>query len=181
MSQVVFRRVVWQGAATLSWWESMPSGGTYRLERSVSVPVSLREAFAFFEDPYNLARLTPPWLSFRITSPERIHMRKGAEITYRIRWLGMALNWKTVIAEYEPPFFFVDEQASGPYAFWRHRHDFKPAECGAIVSDSVEYALPFGQLGRLAHYFVVRRQLEGIFDYRQEALGRILTGTATAK
>ena len=88
---------------------------TYRLECSMSVPVSLREAFAFFENPDNLARITPAWLNFRITSPQPLQMRKGAEIDYQIRWLGVAFNWKTIITEYEPPFFFVDEQAAGPY------------------------------------------------------------------
>lgn len=153
----------------------------YRLECSMSVPVSLREAFAFFEDPRNLARITPPWLNFQIVAPERIHMRKGAEIDYQIRWLGLPMKWKTVIAEYEPPFFFVDEQASGPYAYWHHRHDFKPTEFGALVSDCVDYALPFGPLGRLAHRVAVRRQLQGIFDYRQQALSRIITGATAAK
>lgn len=153
----------------------------YRLERAITVPVSLREAFAFFEDPRNLARITPPWLDFRITAPERIEMRKGAEITYQIRWLGIPLSWTTVIEEYEPPFFFVDAQAAGPYAYWRHRHDFKPTEMGTVVSDSVEYSLPFGPLGWLVHRLAVRRQLEAIFEYRQEALSRILTGLPTAR
>ena len=35
--------------------------------------------------------------------------------------------------------------------YWHHRHDFKPTEYGALVSDWVDYALPFGPLGRLAH------------------------------
>jgi ligand-binding SRPBCC domain-containing protein len=154
---------------------------TYRLECSVSVPVSLQEAFAFFENPHNLARITPPSLNFRIASPERIQMRKGAEIDYQIRWLGLPLKWKTAIAEYEPPFFFVDEQVAGPYAYWHHRHDFKPTEYGALVSDRVDYALSFGPLGRLAHRLAVRRQLQAIFDYRQNALSGILTGAPTAK
>lgn len=154
---------------------------TYRFACSISLPVSLQEAFAFFENPHNLARITPPWLNFRITSPERIQMRKGAEIAYQIRWLGLPLNWKTVITEYEPPFFFVDEQAAGPYAYWRHRHDFKPTEYGALVSDQVDYALPLGPVGWLAHRLVVRRQLEDIFEYRQTALAGILTGAPMAK
>jgi ligand-binding SRPBCC domain-containing protein len=154
---------------------------TYRFACSISLPVSLQEAFAFFENPHNLARITPPWLNFRITSRERIEMRKGAEIAYQIRWLGLPLNWKTVITEYEPPFFFVDEQARGPYAYWHHRHDFKPTEYGALVSDQVDYALPLGPVGWLAHRLVVRRQLEEIFDYRQTALAGILTGAPMAK
>jgi len=153
----------------------------YRLECSMSVPVALQEAFVFFENPRNLARITPPWLNFRITSPGPIQMRKGAEIAYQIRWLGLPVNWKTVITEYEPPFFFVDEQKSGPYAYWRHRHDFKPTEYGALVSDKVDYALPLGPLGMLAHWLTVRRQLQEIFDYRQKALSDILIGAPTAK
>jgi ligand-binding SRPBCC domain-containing protein len=153
---------------------------TYCLTCSMSVPVSLQEAFEFFEDPHNLARITPPWLNFRITTPGRIRMRKGTEIEYQIRWLGMPLNWKTVITEYEPPFFFVDVQAAGPYAHWHHRHDFKPSEYGALVFDRVDYALPLGPIGRLAHRLVVERQLQGIFAYRQKALAEFLTGAATA-
>jgi hypothetical protein len=57
----------------------------YRLECSIAVPVSLREAFAFFENLHNLARITPPWLNLRIMSPERIQMQKGAKIDYQIR------------------------------------------------------------------------------------------------
>jgi ligand-binding SRPBCC domain-containing protein len=153
----------------------------YRLQSSISVPVSLQEAFAFFENPQNLARNTPPWLSLSIVSQERIQMRKGAEIDYRIRWLGLPVRWKTVVTEYEPPFFFVDEQAAGPYAYWHHRHDFKPTEYGALVSDLVDYALPLGPLGRLAHRMAVRNQLQEIFAYRQNALAAILTGATAAK
>ena len=153
----------------------------YRLEREMLVPVSLQEAFAFFENPHNLARITPPWLNFRITSPRPIRMRKGTEISYQIRWLGLPLNWKTVITEYEPPFFFVDEQGSGPYAYWHHRHQFKPSQHGALVSDKLDYALPLGLLGQLAHRVTVRRQLNEIFDYRQKALAEILTGVPMAR
>ena len=147
----------------------------------MSVPVSLREAFVFFENPHHLARITPAWLNFRIVSPQRIQMRKGAEIDYQIRWLGLPLKWKTVIAEYQPPFFFVDEQAAGPYTYWHHRHDFKPTECGALVSDCLDYALPLGWLGTLAHGLAARSQLQAIFDYRQKALSGILTGAPTVK
>ena len=141
----------------------------------------MREAFAFFENPRNLARITPPWLDFRIVSPARIQLRKGAELEYQIRLMRVPLRWKAVIAEYEPPFFFVDEQVHGPYAYWRHRHDFRPGEFGAMVSDRVEYALPLGPLGELARWLFVERQLRAIFDYRQALLGEILSGMPTAR
>jgi ligand-binding SRPBCC domain-containing protein len=141
----------------------------YKLVCRTTAPVSLQEAFEVFENPYNLARITPPWLNLRITS-EEVHMKKGAVITYQLRWMGIRLSWKTVITEYEPPFLFVDEQASGPYSLWRHRHTFQPGVYGTVVSDRVDYALPLGWLGRIVHRLIVRRQLERIFAFRQEAL-----------
>src|SRR5690349_11053566 len=106
---------------------------TYRLHSDMTVPVPLSEAFAFFEDPGNLARITPPWLDFRITSPERVPMRQGAEIAYRIKVAGLPLGWRTRIVEYRPPHSFLDEQISGPYRLWRHRHEFEAAPEGTRV------------------------------------------------
>jgi ligand-binding SRPBCC domain-containing protein len=133
-------------------------------------PVSMQEAFSFFKNPHHLAKITPPWLNLQITTPEPITMRTGAEIAYVIRWLGLPLSWKTVIEDYNPPFYFVDVQAQGPYRLWRHRHEFRPREEGTLVCDDVEYALPYGLLGRLAHRAVVEKQLREIFRYRQEKL-----------
>ena len=149
------------------------SARIYTLRCEMLTATSLKETFALFEDPYNLAKITPAWLRFTVTSKNRVHIRKGAEITYRIKWLGVPMGWKTIITEYKPPFLFVDEQASGPYALWRHRHAFEAAGQGTLVKDQVEYALPFGPFGTLAHSVLVRRQLLGIFDYRQKELGKI--------
>ena len=148
----------------------------YALESEMLAPVSVQEAFEIFENPHNLARITPSWLNFRIISEEKVDIRKGAEIHYRIRWAGIPIAWKTVITEYEPPFFFVDEQARGPYRYWRHRHTFRPTEGGTIVGDRVDYALPFGWLGRIVHLLVVRRQLRRIFEFRRQALLELMRG-----
>ena len=147
--------------------------GCYTLDCRMTAPVALQEAFEFFQDPSNLSRITPPWLSLRITSPQPVEMQRGAVITYEIRWLGLRLSWKTVITAYEPPFLFVDEQAAGPYRLWRHRHTFRPGIEGTVVADHVDYMLPFGWAGRIVHRLVVRRQLEHIFAFRRHALAAI--------
>src|SRR4051812_49368938 len=116
----------------------------YVLTCRMKAPVSIEQAFEVFESPYNLAKITPKWLHFRITTPGRVVIRQGAEIEYEIRWLGIPMSWKTIITEHSPPRFFADEQARGPYAFWRHRHGFEAVPGGAIISDHVEYGLPLG-------------------------------------
>jgi ligand-binding SRPBCC domain-containing protein len=133
----------------------------------------LAETFRVFENPYNLAKITPPWLNFRIVT-ENLKMRRGALIDYRIGWLGLPMKWRTLITEYDPPLSFVDEQLKGPYVLWRHRHTFLETAEGTVVGDEVRYILPMGPLGRVAHAVMVRRQLEGIFRYRQKALGAML-------
>ncbi|MFL6417071.1 MAG: SRPBCC family protein [Bryobacteraceae bacterium] len=138
----------------------------------------LADTFAIFEDPYNLAKITPPWLNFRVISAARVQMRQGAEIDYVIRWLNVPIRWKTRITECDPPRRFVDEQERGPYTSWRHRHTFEETGEGTKVRDEVQYSLPFGVLGRMVHRLVVRRQLLAIFRYRQRELGKMFGAVA---
>jgi ligand-binding SRPBCC domain-containing protein len=145
----------------------------YRLDCEMISGRPLAETFAIFEDPYNLAKITPPWLNFRVTSADRVQMKRDAEIEYVIRWLGVPVRWKTRITDYDPPHRFVDEQERGPYRLWRHQHNFEESTEGTKVLDRVEYHLPFGLLGVFVHAAVVRRQLLAIFRYRQRELGKM--------
>jgi ligand-binding SRPBCC domain-containing protein len=142
----------------------------HRLQR---LPTALDETFAFFSRPENLARITPPWLGFRMVSNDT-DMREGLRIEYRVRPLGVPQRWVSEITAYDPPHHFIDEQVAGPYARWHHEHRFRAVDRGTEVTDTVTYALPFGPIGRLAHALLVRRQLESIFDYRKDALVELL-------
>jgi ligand-binding SRPBCC domain-containing protein len=146
---------------------------TFKLGAELWVSLSLRETFAFFEDPGNLAKITPPWLNFQMVSPEKVEMRAGAEIDYVIRWLGMPLRWRTLIREYQPPVFFSDEQIRGPYRLWLHQHTLQSEDGGTRVSDLVRYSLPLDPFSRVAHP-LVRKQLLQIFGFRQSRIGGLL-------
>jgi ligand-binding SRPBCC domain-containing protein len=145
----------------------------YVLECELVTPASLTETFAVFADPNNLAKITPPSLGFRILT-RNLTMRRGAEIDYLFRWLGLPMKWKTEITEYEPPSMFVDEARQSPYSFWRHRHTFRETSEGTVVADRVEYDLPFGPVGRVAHGITVGPQLRHIFAHRQRAIAELL-------
>ena len=136
----------------------------------------LSEVFAFFSDPANLARITPPELGFRIHGGAPRPLEAGSRIEYRIRWMGATLRWVTRITRWDPPLEFQDAQEKGPYALWIHTHRFRQTEVGVEMGDRVEYRLPFGPLGRVAHRLGVRRQLERIFEYRRTAIAALFAG-----
>jgi ligand-binding SRPBCC domain-containing protein len=141
----------------------------YSLEQSQLIPAALPDVFAFFSEAGNLARITPPWLRFRIHGPLPA-IEAGARIEYRIRWLVFTLRWVTRITRFDPPREFQDVQEKGPYRTWIHTHAFAREKNAVRMTDRVEYALPFGLAGRLAHALIVRRQLEGIFEFRRRAV-----------
>jgi ligand-binding SRPBCC domain-containing protein len=141
------------------------------LERTQLVPAPRAEVFAFFADAHNLEAITPDFLRFRVITPGPIRMAPGALIEYRLSLYGLGFGWRTRIDAWEPSTRFVDVQLSGPYRSWRHTHRFEDAPGGGTrVSDRIEYELPFGALGSLAHALFVERALRRIFDHRQERI-----------
>jgi len=148
----------------------------HRLKRTQVLPISLDEAWSFFSDPRNLARITPAELGFRITSelPERMY--EGLFISYQIApVLSIPMLWVTEITHIEDRVMFVDEQRMGPYRLWHHEHWFRAVPGGTEMRDFVHYAMPFGAAGEVAHALLVGRQVRGIFDYRQRILDRRFT------
>ncbi len=53
---------------------------------------------------------------------------------------------------------------------------FRSVPRGVEMTDRVEYELPLGPLGDIAHSLMVERQLRAIFDYRARRIPEILTG-----
>ena len=152
-----------------------PPSGIEVIHEETIVPTSLPETFAFFSDAVNLEKLTPAWLNFQIRSEGPLKMREGLEIDYAIVLHGFPIPWKTRIDVWEPGVRFVDRQVNGPYVWWNHEHRFEAAAGGGTrVIDHVEFVPRL----RLFTNSFVRRDVQRIFAYRQEALKRIFTEEA---
>ena len=153
----------------------------YELHTKQTLPISIDEAWAFFSDPKNLKEITPPYMGFDIHSGADRKVYAGQIIRYTVKpLLGLKLNWVTEISHVAPGQFFVDEQRFGPYSFWHHKHFLHPVYGGVEMEDWVHYKLPLGPLGKLAHALFVRKQLQGIFDYRTQKLNSLF-GIYTGK
>lgn len=146
---------------------------TYQLTREQWVLQPLEEAFAFFSRPENLQEITPGWLDFHIVRVDQ-PLHTGSLIEYRLRWHGIPMRWTSEITDWSPPQRFIDNQIRGPYALWHHQHGFTAENGGTRIRDQVQYALPFGIGGRLAHWLRAGRDGEAIFDFRRQRLEELL-------
>jgi ligand-binding SRPBCC domain-containing protein len=146
---------------------------TFELHSRIEIPKTPAEVFPFFADAANLDVLTPPWLHFKILSPQPIEMQKGTEIDYGLRLRGFPIRWRSRITEWEPPYLFVDEQTRGPYRVWVHEHHVSPMDGGTLVEDRVRYAV-WG--GGIANRLMVAPDLGRIFAYRRTKLEERFSG-----
>ena len=80
--------------------------------------------------------------------------------------LKIPMKWKTKITQVEQKKSFTDFQQKGPYKYWNHFHEFIPNEKGVLMKDTIDYELPLGILGSIAHVMVVKSKLNHIFNYR---------------
>ena len=138
----------------------------YTLKREQWFPQPPGDVFPFFADAQNLAAITPPFLRFTVLTPMPLDLHEGTLLDYRLKIVGVPVNWRTRIARFDKPHAFVDTQVRGPYRLWHHTHTFEERDGATRMCDSVRYALPYGILGRAAHAVFVRRMLQRIFDYR---------------
>lgn len=150
----------------------------FTLQTDLWLPRPRDEVFLFFAEARNLEAITPAWLKFEVLTPAPIDMRPGTLIDYRIRVHGLPIRWRTEIAEWEPPYRFVDVQLRGPYTLWRHTHTFEERDGGTLCLDQVRYR-PRG--GALIDWLFVRRDVERIFRYRQERMQELLGSRTTER
>ena len=134
--------------------------------------MTLEVCWRFFSDPRNLEKITPPAMNFTIKSALPPAVYPGLMIEYTVSPLfGIPLTWLTEIVHVDAPHRFADEQRVGPYRIWHHEHFFRTLpEGGTEVRDLVTYVPPLGPIGALLNALVIRRQLERIFDYRENHL-----------
>ena len=97
---------------------------------------------------------------------------EGQEVIWRARHLGIPLTMTSRVTAFDFPRSFTDEQVKGPFTSFRHVHEFEATPGGSIMTDRVEFAAPFGVLGRIAEKLVLGPYLQRLIRER----GRFLSG-----
>lgn len=144
----------------------------YQLYREQQLNCNIETAWSFFSSPHNLSKITPPDMGFVVhTNLGNQPIFVGMEIDYTVSPIfKIPMKWKTKIREVDFQKSFADFQEKGPYKIWNHHHEFIPNKEGVLMKDTVDYELPLGFIGQIAHQLFVRKKIEQIFNYRFEIL-----------
>jgi ligand-binding SRPBCC domain-containing protein len=95
----------------------------------------------------------------------------GQIIQYKVSPVfGISTKWVTEITHVKEKEYFVDEQRFGPYSLWHHKHFIRGIDGGIEMEDIVDYKIPFGFIGQIAHFLFVKNKLKQIFKYRENKL-----------
>jgi ligand-binding SRPBCC domain-containing protein len=165
------------------------------------LPYPVEQVFAFFGNPDNLPPLMPGWQKARIDKSDlQAPQPPGTGAAQNLKLAGagtrMTLSfrpipfspiratWDAEIDQFAWNDHFCDTQLRGPFAFWHHCHRVKreirsmngTTIDGTLLRDELEYELPLGILGELAHWIAVRRQIQSIFAFRHKRTAELLRG-----
>ena len=146
----------------------------YQIKTQQKLPISIEKAWDFFSNPKNLKKITPEEMSFEILSGAEKSIYPGQIIQYNVSPIfGIKLRWVTEITHVIDNKYFVDEQRFGPYSLWHHKHFFNEIKGGILMEDVVDYKIPLGWLGQLAHFIFVKNRLKKIFKFRENMLVKL--------
>lgn len=147
----------------------------YQLYREQQLHCDIETAWHFFSSPMNLSKITPKDMGFKVLSDyNNEQIFDGMIINYTVSpLLNIPLKWRTRISQVQLNKSFTDFQEKGPYKYWKHFHEFIPNKDGVLIKDTVDYELPFGILGNIAHSIFVKKKLAHIFDFRYGVLEKL--------
>jgi ligand-binding SRPBCC domain-containing protein len=136
---------------------------------SVLIDAPVDRVFAFHERDDALELLSPSFPPLTVVEKTG-GIAAGARVVLR---LGHLITWVAVHTEYERNRLFVDEQISGPFASWMHRHEFAAEHGRTRLTDRIRYELPGGRLATTLAAPFVALGLARMFAHRHDVTKRM--------
>lgn len=139
-----------------------------QFEKQIRLPFPAEAVFRWHERPGAFARLKPPWEIVELVEQQG-GIRDGAVAKIRVKMGPLWKRWHAEHCDYQPGRQFRDVQTTGPFAEWDHTHLMTPdGDDACILTDRIQYRLPFGFLGRWFGGGLTRTKLERMFAYRHQ-------------
>lgn len=135
-------------------------------EYSSTMNVNIKDLFDFHLDTNNIRHITPPATVIKDVEVDP-PIKVGSIVRVKaVQWM-IPMDWVMEIQAVDPESLIVDFAVESPFAYWRHEHRFKETDEGSILTDFIEFKLPFGPLGLLLKP-LIDRDLNDLFVYRHE-------------
>ncbi|MBP7863928.1 SRPBCC family protein [bacterium] len=134
--------------------------------KQTQLPRSAQSVYDWHMEPGALKRLTPAWEKVSMR-PANAEIKNGLQVELLIGSGPIKIKWLAEHCDVEPGKGFTDFQVRGPFKFWKHRHEFEDNANGCLLTDRIEYELPFDFIVPFGDFFV-RQKLKRMFDYRHE-------------
>lgn len=150
-----------------------------RFVRVLELPVPVSILWAFHARPDAFALLQPPWEPSEVIELPR-SLEVGARARLRTRVGPISVTIEAEHIAYEEGRSFTDTMRRGPFSAWTHEHRCEARPGGSRLTDTIDYALPLGALGRLAGGWMVARRLDRMFAYRHAVTLRECLAMAAA-
>lgn len=135
------------------------------------------ELFSFHLDVENLKHITPRNIKMNLLSPD-FHAHQGAILRIKTTKYFISTLWEVKIEKFQSPNILIDVALKSPFKYWKHMHIFTQKEKGCELKDVIEYELPLGKIGEIFD-FVIRSELQKMFDFRHKVTQEILTRNTT--
>lgn len=139
----------------------------YKIERLLYIPSTRNSAFEFFARPNNLEKISSKSLNIKLVQISDNRLKEGTTFGFKVKKFGLGLTVKSKVIKLIEAECFIDDQVSGPFETWSHRHEFVDAGTGCIALDKVKYRLPFKFLADLVS-IKAQSQVVEMFDQRVE-------------
>ncbi len=145
-------------------------------QSSIVIHTPCEKLFLFHTDPANLGHIMPSFMNAYLLKREGLGL--GSIIHVRMKAFGIfGATWVVKIAEYEPYQHITDLQISGFLKYFQHTHSFEALSATETrMTDTIDYTLPFGALGRLVDQLFVGFVVGKTFEFRHRATKRFFEG-----
>ena len=128
------------------------------------------EVFDYATHPGNMPEQLAGVIEVKWQNPG-VHVQAGAEFLFLMSRFGVEQPVRFIVEKVIAGNSLTYRQMSGVFARLTHTMKFEEHGQGdTLITDLVEYELPFGLLGRIADDFIIRRDLKFIFEKRLERM-----------
>ena len=100
----------------------------------------------------------------------------GEEVTWRAVHFGLPFRMTSRITELERPTRFVDEQARGPFRWFRHEHLFTANDARTLMTDRVSFQAPVAGAGWAVERALLGGYMKKLIEERGAYLKRAAEG-----